>query len=473
MSTPVSIGPTVAGHASAQQFLLDRIDYERLPGVAYQERQFKLDRMRQLLDRLGSPQQGLPIVHVAGTKGKGSTAAMMGAVLAASQYRTGVFTSPHLDRLEERMAVDGRPCSPEELVALVETVAPVVELMDREAEGKEPADRGPTYFEIATAMALLHFVRRKVDAAVLEVGLGGRLDSTNVCHPQVSLITSISFDHTRQLGDTLESIAREKAGIIKEGVPVISGVRTDPARRVIRRICEERRAPLRELGTDFEFRYHPPRGLESADAEGSIDFWFTQPGTMRLQGLPLRLVGRHQAANAAVALAALAELEKVGWRVDDRAVRKGLAELVWPARVELLSRLPAVVVDAAHNLASVDALLDVLNESYTARKRYLVLATTREKDVPGMIRRLASQFDQIFFTRYVNNPRSVPPEELEAIASQVTGKRYPVCAGPTDAWLEVRRLAEPQDLICVTGSFFIAAEMRREILRRPWGRDPV
>jgi dihydrofolate synthase/folylpolyglutamate synthase len=183
-------------------------------------------------------------------------------------------------------------------------------------------------------------------------------------------------------------------------------------------------------------------------------------------------VGRHQAANAAVALAALAQLRESGWRVDDRAVRKGLAELAWPARVELLARRPAVVVDAAHNLASVEALLDVLNESYSARKRYLVLATTREKDVPGMISRLATQFDQIFFTRYVNNPRSVPPEELEAIASQLTGRRYPVCAGPADAWQEVCRLAEPQDLVCVTGSFFIAAEMRREILRHPRGSDP-
>ena len=237
---------------AALRFLMDRIDYERTLSMPCSEEAFKLDRMRELLRRLGDPQNRMPIVHVAGTKGKGSTAAMMAAVLSAAGYRTGLFTSPHLDRVEERIVIDGQPCSAEELAALVELVRPAVEALDRETEvekGTGPICRndpegaahklelspcpplGPTYFEIITAAALCHFARRRVDAAVLEVGLGGRLDSTNVCTPAVSIITSISFDHVKQLGDTLAAIAAEKAGIIKPGVPVVSGVTADEPRK--------------------------------------------------------------------------------------------------------------------------------------------------------------------------------------------------------------------------------------------------
>ncbi len=317
----------------------------------------KLDRMRELLARLGNPQEALPIVHVAGTKGKGSTAAMIATVLSASGYRTGLFTSPHLDRVEERIAVDRRPCSPDELADLVEQVRPAVEAMDQAAisplplgEGtemraeqgrvasgqwlvasgqsavgskhpskggewrvesgqgeaglpsalrqspnlqisnlqiskspnlqipqspnpqipKSPTSLGPTFFEIVTAMAFDHFRRSGVDVAVLEVGLGGRLDSTNVCSPCVTIITSISFDHTKQLGDTLAAIAAEKAGIIKPGVPVISGVDADEPREVIRRIARQNAAPLVELGVDFRFEYHPPQHLEAGGVAGTI-----------------------------------------------------------------------------------------------------------------------------------------------------------------------------------------------------------
>ena len=197
---------TVASHPARQaalDWLMGRINYERTAFIPYQERQLKLDRMRQLLTRLGQPDAGLKIVHVAGTKGKGSTSAMIAAMLTAAGYRTGVFSSPHLERIEERFAVDGQPCTADELVALVDRLRPVVEAMDDEAAADGDPTGGPTYFEVTTAMALVHFVERQVDAAVLEVGLGGRLDSTNVCLPAVSVITSISFDHTKQLGNTL------------------------------------------------------------------------------------------------------------------------------------------------------------------------------------------------------------------------------------------------------------------------------
>ncbi len=461
---------------AALRFLFGRIDYERARNVPYRRSEFKLQRMRQLLDRLGNPQGGLSIVHVAGTKGKGSTVAMLGSVLSAAGLRTGVFTSPHLERIEQRMAVDGRPCSADELVDLVDRVRPAVEAMDREVAGGDPSEIGPTYFEVTTAMALLNFVRREVDAAVLEVGLGGRLDSTNVCRPCVSVITSISFDHTRQLGNTLESIAREKAGIVKPGVPMVSGVVQPGPREVIRRICRRRGCRLVELGVDFDFDYRPPRHLEQGPAVGSVDFRDVADGVAShiadgvashiADGLPLGLLGRHQAANAAVAVAALAELRRAGWKIPQEAVRRGLAEVRCPARVEVVARRPAIVIDAAHNRASIDALVEVLDQSFSVARRRLLFAATEEKDLRSMLDCVLGRFDQVVFTRYLNNPRAVPPEKLEALAAELTGRRYTVCDEPAGAWDEIRRRAGPEDLICITGSFFIAAEMRSLLVEK-------
>lgn len=473
MFAPVPIDPSLARREAVLQFLLDRIDYERMQSMPSAEEAFKLDRMRALLRRLGNPQEGLPIVHIAGTKGKGSTAAMTAAVLSAAGYRTGLFTSPHLDRVEERMAIDGCHCSADQLVELVGVVRPIVEELDREAARQNPPEPGPTYFEITTAMALVHFVRRKVDAAVLEVGLGGRLDSTNVCHPAVSIITSISFDHTQQLGHTLAAIAAEKAGIVKPGVPVVSGVVADEPREVIRRMAGRNGCRLVERGVDFDFDYYPPRHLERTAAPGRVDFRCRSDSDgpradCHYEQIALSLLGRHQAANAAVAMAAVEELRRVGWNVPEAAVRRGMAEVVWPARVEVVARRPTVVLDAAHNAASVAALMDVLAESFSARRRLLILATTQGKDLRGMLQHLLGRFDKVVFTRYLNNPRAVPPQVLQALAEELSGRRHAVAAEPAEAWSAVHRLAGPDDLICITGSFFIAAEMRRQLACRPF-----
>jgi len=472
MSAADAFNSNLTSREAALRFLDDRVDFERQMSVPYRAKEFKLDHIRQLLARLGNPHHGLPIVHIAGTKGKGSTAAMTGAVLTAAGYRTGVYTSPHLDRVEERIAVDGSPCSSDEFVALVARVAPAVEAMDREATACSSPDSGPTYFDVTTAMALVHFADRKVDAAVLEVGLGGRLDSTNVCEPLVSVITSISFDHTKLLGSTLESIAREKAGIIKPGVPVVSSAVSPEPQEVIRHVCREKGCRLVELGVDFDSTYDPPHQVESAPGMGKMDFHYRVAGREhQYRNVLLKLLGRHQAANAAVALAALAELRALGWAIPEQAVHDGLAQVVWPARVELVARRPAIIVDAAHNLASVDALTRVLDESFSAPRRLLVFATTREKDAPGMLSLLVSRFDHVVFTRYLSNPRAVPPQELETIAAELTGRRYPVFDEPAAAWDAIRAIAAPDDLICVTGSFFIAAEMRAQIRDRPLGKD--
>jgi len=468
MTTSAIPNAPTARYDAAIQFLAERIDYERTVAPSYHARQYNLERMRELLDRLDNPQRGFRILHIAGTKGKGSTAAMIAAILSAAGYRTGRFTSPHLDVVEERVAVDGSPCSPEELVDALDRVRPAVEAMDRSIGGCCP-ENGPTYFDITTAVALVHFARRNVDAAVLEVGLGGRLDSTNVCRPELSLITSISFDHVQQLGNTLAAIAREKAGIVKPGVPVVSGVIEAEPREVIRQTCRQQQSRLLELGVDFDFDYRPPRGLEVSNEAARIDFHSRTPeGQYTLRDLALGLLGRHQGANAAVALAAVGQLQQSGWEIPERAVRSGLAGLTWPARVELVARRPTVLLDAAHNPASAEALVRTINESFSARRRFLVFAATREKDVRGMLGCLLRQFDEVVLTQYLNNPRALPAKEAAAAARELTGRSYRVCAGPAEAWSEVRGRAGPDDLVCVTGSFFIAAQIRREIRARPF-----
>lgn len=458
-------------YEQALAYLLGRIDYERSMAPPLPGRDFHLEQMRELLRRLGSPHERLKIVHVAGTKGKGSTSAMLAAVLTAAGYRTGLYTSPHLDRLEERVRIDGQPCSGDELAALVERVRPVVEQMDDEARQRDSSELGPTYFDITTAMAFLHCAQLGTDVAVVEVGLGGRLDSTNVCTSLVSVITSISFDHTRQLGSTLAAIAREKAGIIKPGVPVISGVVQHEPRAVIEEAAAECHSELRALGRDFNFAYHPPRNLEAAPTNapcGTLDFEETLAGsTRRIRGVELGLLGRHQAANAAVALATLTQLEARGLRLPETSVRQGLAEMKWPARIEIVSRRPMIIVDAAHNTASIECLLQTLNESFRCRCQMLVFATTQDKDVRGILQLLLPHFEAVILTRYTSNPRSVDPAELDLLAAELSPIPRHICPDPQSAWDFARQQITPEHLVCVTGSFFLAAEMRAAISARP------
>lgn len=457
-----------ARYDAALQRLVGRINYERSHTLPCKFRGLTLDRMRQLLARLGSPEQALKIVHVAGTKGKGSTCALLAAALGAAGRRTGLFTSPHLDCVEQRLVVDGQPCSPGELADLVEHVWPAVTALDELALRQRHWATGPTYFEITTAMALVQFARRGVEAAVLEVGMGGRLDSTNVCQPLVSVITSISFDHTRQLGTTLAAIAGEKAGIIKPGVPLVSGVQQDEPRQVIAERARRSGSLLVQLGRDFDFRYHPARAAERQACCGTLDFWCDVPGAeCRYADVALNLLGAHQAANAAVALAVMAQLRRAGWNVPEDAVRHALATTSVPARVEVVAREPAVIIDAAHNVASAAALVEVLRQSISRSPRTLIFGTTEDKDVRGMLAVLLPHFDQVVLTRYRNNPRGVPVEKLAAVAGELWRGVIRVADDSAAAWELVRHETQQNALVCVAGSFFLAAEMRPLIARLP------
>jgi dihydrofolate synthase/folylpolyglutamate synthase len=466
-----SLAPQHSARDAAIEWLMGRINYERTAVIPYQERQLKLDRMRQLLTRLGQPDAGMKIVHVAGTKGKGSTSAMIAAVLTAAGYRTGVFSSPHLERIEERFAVDGTPCTAEEITALVNRLRPVVRSMDDEAAGEGEPMGGPTYFDLTTAMALLHFVERQADAAVLEVGLGGRLDSTNVCLPVVSVITSISFDHMKQLGNTLAEIAREKAGIIKPGVPVVCGVSAPEAQAVIAGTAREHGCRLIQLGRDFDYVYNAP----SQDLSGSIDFSFSVAGQEHeIRDVKLAMRGPHQGQNAAVALATLAELRHQGWCVSTEAVRLGMSRATLPGRVELVSVEPTIVIDTAHNAASANALIETLAEFQTPARRTVVLSISRDKDVRAILQELTPHFDRFIVTQYQENPRAVSAHTLAEILREVLAGRpgeVTVCQTPALAWRHVQQTSMPRELLCITGSFFLAAEMRPLMHRERLGKS--
>ncbi len=455
-------------YEEALAFWYERINYEvRSAGPG----DLKLERMRALLRRLGDPHERVRCVHVTGTKGKGSTCAMLASVLRAAGYRVGLFTSPHLEHVEERIQVDSVPISHAELAALMSDIAPAVRAM--EAEAGLPS---PTFFEICTALGFLHFVRRRCDIAILEVGLGGRFDSTNVCLPLVSIITNIGLDHTAQLGNTPEEIAYQKAGIVKRRVPVVSGVTQEGARDVVRRVAREVGAPLWEVGEGAKGNPtpgpSPVRGGEQSRetarvplnaSEGQTSFSPPRTGAGPGVGLPrLGLLGAHQVANAAVACAALDRLREAGMHVPDSAVARGLASVKWPARVELVSQRPTIILDTAHNVPSAEALVRALRECCPVEgAKRVVFAVSSDKQFAEMLRILAGYFDHFQLTKYGNNPRCVPPEKLAATLAEVApGKPFTTYATSAEAWSAAHAAAGVSDLVCITGSVFLAGELR-------------
>lgn len=449
--------PRPTAYQQALDFLYGRINYER---AAAPTRELHLRRMRQLMAALGDPQLNVPIVHVAGTKGKGSVSAMLASILQAAGYRTGLYTSPHLERLEERFVIDGRPCSETELASLVDGLRGVTDQFDQRHDP-------PTFFELTTALAFLHFARQQAEVAVVEVGMGGRLDSTNVCQPCLTAITSISFDHTKQLGDTLEAIAGEKAGIIKPAVPVVSGVVAPGTRETIAAVARQNQSRLIQLGVDYDFEYGPT--AESAADRGRTRLTYREPagGAIgELADVELAMLGSHQAANAATAIACVSELIGQGWQIDEAAIRRGLAAARCAARIEVIGSRPTVVLDAAHNAASAKALADTIAEHFTGRPKRLLFAIAREKDIAAVLGPLAPHFEEIVLTRFRSNPRASDPEELAAIARNLPGAAWQVsvCDDPHRALDLLLDQADPQAVICIAGSFFLAAELRGRLL---------
>ncbi len=442
-------------------YLYGRLNYER-SGMPRGTSELRLGRMRRLLRRLGDPHLNLPIIHVAGTKGKGSTATLIAAGLTASGVKTGLFCSPHLHRLEERFRIDGVEITPEGLSNLINAVRPAVDASDT----LDPlySRRGATFFEVTTAMGLLHFAQQNAGAVVLEVGMGGRLDSTNVVRPKLAVITSISLDHTRQLGSTLGAIATEKAGIIKRGGTVVSGVRGDEAIASIARSVQARSARWLQIDADFRFDYHAPTPPLTRPTPGSVS---VRTWARTWDDVALPLLGEHQGQNAAVALASFDALGELGVAsVGPAEVARGFAGVSWPARVEILGERPTLVVDGAHNVASARALADTLRTNFPITERTLVFGTTRDKDLVGQLEVLLPLADRVVVTRYVENARAVDPAEIRAAIAGLIGTTKPVATAenPTEALALARRITPPDATIIVTGSLFLAAETRAQIL---------
>ncbi|MCA9015476.1 MAG: bifunctional folylpolyglutamate synthase/dihydrofolate synthase [Planctomycetaceae bacterium] len=467
------MGVSAEKYQQSLDYLFGRLNYERMGSTKYSTKDFKLGRMQELLRALGNPQSSVPTIHIAGTKGKGSTSVMVAEMLTAAGYRTGLFTSPHVTKYEERILIDGCQIAPDQLVELVAVLSQAVDQM---ALDFGPGEMSPTFFELTTALAWMHFKQNRVDFAVMEVGLGGRLDSTNVCEPQVTVITNISYDHTALLGNTIELITREKAGIIKAGIPVFSGVTQPEAIAVLEAVCAERQAPLYLLNRDFFYEPVATAGKQAGLADrGRCSEEMPQqkiqvktPWSV-VDEMPVSLLGAHQATNAALAVTVLDYLRHAGTPLEITQMQRGMAGLKWPARIEVVQKSPTVIIDAAHNGASINALIETLNECFPQQNRLLIFAATREKDVREMLGALLPHFQTVILTQYLSNPRRIPVDELNEIAQSLQPATASVpdvisVSSPADAWLRAKETATPEALICVTGSFFIAAEMRELLL---------
>ena len=424
-------------YAAALDFLLSRTDYERWPGFNYASR-FDLRRMEALLQRLDNPHLSTKAVHIAGSKGKGSTSAMIAAGLQAASYKTGLYTSPHLVTLRERIQVDGKPILKRELESLVARMRPHVEAVDHDKTYGELST-----FELLTAAAFMQFQQKAVDFQVLETGLGGRLDATNVVTPEVCIITSISLDHTEVLGDTLARIAAEKAGIIKPGRPVVSSAQAEEAAQVIREACQKKGAPLISVGSDIVWRK-----LDSNLSGQSLEV----QGLKGSYRITIPLLGAHQLQNAAAAVGAL---EVLG--VPRKSIEAGLAKTDWPGRLQILRRRPLLVVDGAHNRDSASKLKEALKEYFHFDRLILIIGTSADKDVSGIIEELAPLANTVIVTRS-RHPRATKPEILAGEFARL-GVQAERAEDVARAVAEAQGKAGRGDLICATGSLFLVAEV--------------
>ncbi len=469
-------------YCRALRFLFDRINYEKTVDRPYHSGEFKLTRMAFLLELLGNPQLSAPVIHVAGTKGKGSVCWLLAEAFRLSSLRTGLFTSPHLVDLEERFVIQGESVAPGVLCEGIERLRHVESLCAGSEHGR------PTFFELTTALGWFLFAQAKTDVNVIEVGLGGRLDSTNVCVPELCIITSISYDHQQQLGETLTLIAGEKAGIIKEGRPVISGARAAEAATVIRAVAKLKNAELLELGVDFEgqWRLYPssmsPLEHESLERHGSKVTFSSETllgGAEQSQTFDLRMLGSHQADNATLAVAAWHKLQAMGWDLSDDALRASLASTQVPARLEILAQSPLLILDAGHNEASITALLSTLDAYFPDFTKTIVFACSKDKKVQEMLRLILPKVDRLVLTQFQSNPRFTPVEKLEQLTNEILGtaavgsvqdggiKRAPVILSAPELSQALQYLRNNpmkargrDELVVITGSFFIAAEAK-------------
>jgi len=424
------------------------MDYEKVVSPPDHQEGFRLERMHRLLNLLGSPGKGKKFIQVAGTKGKGSVCAILSSVLEAADRRVGMFTSPHLVSVRERIQFNGSPVEEKDFVHLVRRLRPAVDKLEESGEEK------PTFFEAILAMALLYFDQQQAEVSILEVGLGGRLDATSVISPLIAVITSISRDHTAILGETLEEIAGEKAGIIKEEALVVSSPQQPEVREVLLQTARSRRAILFLGNEDFFFKgqaYLPTS--TRFDYFGLSHTW---------EGLEVSLAGPHQVENAATALAVLECLDELwGVRVKGEVVRRGLRNVCWPGRMEVASWHPLVVLDGAHNPHSAEALRNALREVFAGLELVLVFGSGQDKEYRKMAEILWPTAGTVIATQS-NHPRALEAARLAEECGELAN-RLLVIPDYRKAFQEALSLADRDSLVCVSGSLFLVADIKTEL----------
>jgi dihydrofolate synthase/folylpolyglutamate synthase len=445
----------ISNFSSAQRWLLQHQNHERMRVVPYNEKAFSLDRMEKLLKLMGNPHNELKCVQIAGTKGKGSTCAMLSSMLQSCGYTVGLFTSPHLVDMRERITINGEMISHGDLTELFKQV----EIHEKKL-GK---DNMPTYFEVLTATALRYFADQAVDIVILETGLGGRLDSTTVVTPLVCGLVHIGLDHTNILGDRVTDIAREKAGIFKKGVPAISVEQSEEVKAVFNEEAAKVGTPLEYTGDqiDFSHRFEANREL-GPHTRVSLT---TQ--TSKFEHLPVPLKGEHQAHNCALALGLLDKLKSHDFSFDQDRIVEGLAKTQLAGRMEQVFAEPRVLIDGAHNADSIYALIRSLGAHISYDSLVVIFGCGQDKDVKGMLSQLSLGADKVIFTRAKLNARACEPADLLAQFNEQSGKMAQTAATLEDALRLASRAVSREDLIVVTGSFYLAGEAKKYFIDLP------
>lgn len=436
-------------------YLYSFVDFSLQRSIRYDPQRFELGRVFEFAEKLGNPQKAYPIIHVAGTKGKGSVSAMCASALQAAGYRVGLYTSPHLDDFAERIRINGQAIPHADLVSEVEELRDVIESIPRLST-----------FEITTLLAYHYFAKMGVNAAVIEVGLGGRLDATNICMPIVSVITSLSYDHVNLLGNTLAEIAFEKAGIIKPGVPVVLSPQEVEALRVVEQVAQERNSILYEVGKDYLFA-PVSRSLDGqtfmvwpAVDQPLIDAFIESGGNCDWQPIRLKipLLGYHQVINAATAYVALQIARSQGLAVSEDQIQEGFRTVFWPGRFEILRREPPVVIDSAHNRDSARKLRLALDDYFPGRPVILVFGASEDKDIHGMLAELLPRVNHVIVVKSFH-PRAADPDLLADMVHRF-GYKVRIIPDVADAIKWAVSMAGHEAVVLVTGSIFVVAGAR-------------
>ncbi|MCZ6873268.1 MAG: bifunctional folylpolyglutamate synthase/dihydrofolate synthase [bacterium] len=440
--------PTEMTYEESLHYLNQFINYETQPRATYDHEHFDLTNFSAFLDALGAPHRALPSILIAGSKGKGSTAAMIAAMLSQAGLRTGLYTSPHLVTIRERVQIDRQLISPDAFAALMSELRAHLAFTTA-----KPEQTFRTFFELLTALAFLYFARQQVDIMVVEVGLGGRLDSTNVLTPSIAVITPIGFEHTHILGQTLSAIANEKAGIIKPHGEVIMAPQEPQVLEVVEKRCERQQATLYDASRTFTWCQ-----LETVRGENRIHF---HGFDLDLENLLIPLLGQHQAINAAVALAVLGRLRQQGWRLEAQHLRQGLAGVLWEGRLEVIDRQPLVVLDAAHTIESARYLAKALTSLFSYQRLHLILGFSGDKKIHDIVNILAPIACTTIASSF-SNPRAFDPNQL-AIILRSSCSHVQTAPDPASALTLARAHADPEDLICITGSLLLLGELKARL----------